>query len=96
MPKKKNIGLTIFGVCCVIYARTAFLAPTQEELKDPSIAEQSRDYRAEEDPEGLFHGLRYYVLGVGVIGLLIAVEDHFLERSKNEKLKRPPSGEAHS
>ena len=90
MAKRKSIGLAVFGVCCVVYARTAFLAPTEEEMKKPSIAETNPDFRADDIQQGLFRGLRYYVAGVGVIGLLIAVEDHFLGLAKRKKTDPPP------
>src|ERR1700759_856240 len=91
MAQQKNIGLTLFAVCCAVYVKTAFLAPTDEELKDESIARQNRDYGGNRDPARWLHGLRYYILGVGGIGLLIALEDYFIERAKARKLK-PPEG----
>ena len=99
MAKQRNLGLTIFAVCCAIFARTALLAPTEAELEDPHVASRARDYGAEKDPKGLLHGLRYYVLGVAGIGLLIALEDYLLERSKKKKPNQPlqptpPSGAA--
>jgi hypothetical protein len=85
MAAQKSIGITIFTVCCAIYARTAFMAPTKEEMKDSQIAERSRAYGAEEDTEGLVHGVRYYILGIGVIGLFVAIEDHFIDAAKKKK-----------
>jgi hypothetical protein len=98
MNPQKSIGLTVFAVCCAIYARSAFLAPSEEESKDPLIAAESRVAMADHDPLGLMHDLRKYILGVGVIGLLIAAEDWFNERKgkPNQSIqptpgKRPPS-----
>lgn len=85
MKSKAVGGLTIFSVCCAIYVRTSVLAPSPEELKDPAFAERSRYYGGENDPGGLLYGMRKYVLLVGVIGLFVAAEDYFLERSKQKK-----------
>src|SRR5260221_8327735 len=90
MTRQKSIGMAIFAMCCVIYMRAAFLAPTEAELKNTRVAANSRFFGGEKDPPGILHGLRYYILGVGVIGLLIAVEDYFLERSAKKKPNKAP------
>lgn len=91
MVKAKGLGLTIFFVCCAIYGRTAFLAPTQDELNDEVIAERHRALGEEPDHLGVLHGLRYYILGIGVIGLLIAVEDHYSDKAKKRKAAKAAS-----
>lgn len=85
MKAQKSIGLTVFVVCCGIYAKSAFLAPTEEEMRDPLIAEQSRAAMADHDPLGAMHDLRKYILGVGILGLLVAAEDWFNERGKKNQ-----------
>jgi hypothetical protein len=84
--RQRNIGLTICFACVVVYTRTAFLAPTKAELNDPQIAESNRAWRMQDDKLGMLHDLRYYVLGVGALGLLIALEDL---RDKPVKEKDP-------
>jgi hypothetical protein len=90
MIKQKSIGWAIFALCCILYMRTAFLAPTEAELKNPRIAAKSRFFGGETDPQGLLHGLRYYILGVGFIGLLIVLEDYVSARSARKTPNKAP------
>ena len=91
MAKSKCIGgLTIFAVCCAIYGRSAFLSPTDEEMKDPTTARHVKAFGGRNDPGGLLYGMRKYVLIVGAIGLLIALEDYYIERTKAKKPNKAP------
>lgn len=87
MANQKSISFTIFIVCSAIYARTAFLAPSKEEMEDEAIADKYQTYQIKEDRLGVMYGLRYYILGIGVIGLLITLEDEYSERSKKKAAK---------
>ncbi|MBS0633440.1 MAG: hypothetical protein JSS11_16140 [Verrucomicrobia bacterium] len=82
MAKKRNIGLSVFFAGCTIYGRTAFLAPNPEELRNEVVAEDYHAFGADRDSLGVLHGLRFYILGVGVVGLGVALEDYYAERAK--------------
>ena len=90
MAKQRHIGFTIFALCSALSARIATFEPKPHTL---TPAEERWGTRQEEsgDALGIIHGLRYYVYGLGVIGLLMVVEDYVSERSR--KKKAPPKDE---
>jgi hypothetical protein len=49
--------------------------------------------RDEGDPLGLIHAARYYIYGLGVLGLLMVVEDYVSEKSRKKKQlpTKPPT-----
>ena len=73
MSKQRNIGYIIFGICSVLAARVAVFEP------EPG---------AQWDPLGIIHAVRYYIYGIGILGLLIVVEDVINEKlDQNQKTR---------
>ena len=83
MAKQRHIGFAIFGICCVLSARIAIFEPKPHELT-PGEERWGTRQTDDSDPLGLIHGLRYYIYGVGVVGLLMVVEDYFSDRSRKK------------
>jgi hypothetical protein len=82
MAKQRHIGLTVFAVCSAISARSAMFEPKKIE---PAAAElRWGTTRTNDDPLGFIRGLRYYIYGIGALGLLLVVED-FLSESKRRR-----------
>jgi len=65
--KTKHIGLSIFSVCVLLLIKSERFARSLSEEKKAEI--ESRDWM------GLIHGARYYIAGVGLLGLGIFAED---------------------
>lgn len=65
--KTKHIGLTIFSVSVLLLIKSERIAGGLSEEKIAHI--ESRDWI------GLLHGARYYIAGVGLLGLGIFAED---------------------
>lgn len=76
MTKQRHIGLIIFGVCLAIGARVVVFEP------EPG---------AREDPLGFVYAIRYYIYGIGILGLLIFVEDYINEKLDQRKKKNEDS-----
>src|SRR2546430_15461558 len=74
MAKQRHIGLVIFAVCCALSARIAMFEPQHHRLT-PAEERWGAHQTDDSDPLGLIHGLRYYIYGVGVVGLLMVLED---------------------
>ena len=75
MKPKRHIGFTVFFVCIAAFYRLATLEPEPQEV---TLATQ----RWGSEPNNEFsldviRGLRYYILGVGFLGLIIVAEDYF-------------------
>ena|SRR5215471_19293 len=88
MAKQRHIGFVIFGACCSLSARIAIWEPQPAPQNLTPAEERWGTHQADNsDQLGLIHGLRYYIYGLGVVGLLMVVEDYFSERS--QKKKRP-------
>jgi len=87
MVKRRHIGFTIFAICSALSARIALFEPQPHELT-PAEERWGAHQIDNRDSLGLIHGLRYYIYGLGVLGLLIVVEDYFSEKSR--KKKAPP------
>jgi hypothetical protein len=85
MPKQRHIGFAIFGFCCALAARLALLEPKPAPQILSPAEERWGTQTDNSDPLHLIHGLRYYIYGLGVIGLLMVVEDYFSERSRRRK-----------
>jgi len=82
-PKKRHIGYSIFLVCCYLSAR---IAPFRSKPLVATAAEARWGHVKENgDSLGMINDLRYYIWGVGIIGLLMVVEDYFTERAKKKK-----------
>jgi hypothetical protein len=88
MVKRRHIGFVIFGLCSALSARIALFEPKPPQLPTPAEERWGTANRDEGDPLRLIHGFRYYIYGVGVLGLLIVVEDFVSEKSR--KKKQPP------
>jgi len=84
MAKQRYIGFVIFGACCALSARIAIFEPKPHELT-PSEERWGTHQTDNSDPLGLIHGLRYYIYGLGIVGLLMTVEDYYSERSQKTK-----------
>jgi mannose/fructose/N-acetylgalactosamine-specific phosphotransferase system component IIC len=84
MAKQRHIGFVIFGACCALSARIAIFEPQPHELT-PAEERWGTRQTDDSDPLGLIHGLRYYIYGVGVVGLLMVVEDYYSEKSRKRK-----------
>src|SRR5262245_52467855 len=92
MVKRRHIGVVIFGLCSALSARIAVFEPKPPQA--PTAAEErwGTANRDEGDPLGLIHAVRYYIYALGVIGLLMVVEDFVSEKSR--KKKQPPASRA--
>lgn len=83
MASKRHIGLTIFSVCCALSARIAIYAPKPHV---PTEAEERWGVtQSDPDPLGFLRGLRYYIYGIGAVGLLIFSEDYLSEQRKKKE-----------
>jgi hypothetical protein len=85
MAKQRHIGFVIFGACSVLAFKSAMFEP--QPLRSAATEERwsTRD-REEGDTLGLIHASRYYIYGLGILGLLIVVEDYASERLRKKKL----------
>ncbi len=88
MAKQRHTGFVIFGICSALSARLAFFEPKPHVLT-PAEERWGASYRDEGDPLRLIHGFRYYIYGLGVIGLLIVVEDLFSAKMREKKQPKP-------
>lgn len=85
MAKQKHIGLVIFSICSALSARIALFDPKPHV---PTAAEERWGLvHQEEDSLGLIHGLRYYIYGIGVVGLLLVAEDYVNDALRKKKSK---------
>jgi hypothetical protein len=94
MVKRRHIGFVIFGLCSALSARIALLEPKPPQPPTPAEERWGTANREEGDPLGLIHAVRYYVYGLGVLGLLMVVEDYISEKSRKKKqllLAKPPT-----
>ena len=85
MAKQRHIGLVIFGLCSALSARIALVEPKPHVIT-PAEERWGTHQTDESDSLGLIHGLRYYIYGLGVIGLLMVVEDFVGERLRKTKV----------
>jgi hypothetical protein len=86
MVKRRHIGFVIFGLCSVLSARIALFEPKPPRAPTPAEERWGTTHGDEGDPLHLIHAVRYYVYGLGVLGLLIVVEDvvsEILRKRKN-------------
>jgi len=91
MAKQRHTGLVIFGACSLIAARMAFFEP-----KPPETASSEPPSEASEKDSitfTLIRDARYYVYGIGVIGLLMVVEDFFNGEHRNKEESGAPKRE---
>jgi hypothetical protein len=91
MIKQKHSGFAIFGICSALSARLALFEPPPPP-QEPSLAEQrwGTHQTDNSDPLGLIHSVRYYIYGIGIVGLLIVVEDHFNDRTRPSNIANEP------
>ena len=87
MSKQKHIGLVVFALCSALSARIALFEPKPHVM----TAAEQRWGPAEryEDPRGFLHGVRYYIYGIGLLGLLIVAEDQLTPIFRPKKRKEP-------
>lgn len=76
MKSQKHIGLIIFGISIVIGGKVALLDPGAE---------------SNEDLLGFIHTIRYYIYGIGVLGLLAFLEDYINEKLDQRRTKKDDS-----
>jgi hypothetical protein len=76
MKSQRHIGLIIFIICLVVGGKVALLEPGPD---------------SHEDPLGFIHTIRYYIYGVGVLGLLIYLEDYINDKLVERKTKNDDS-----
>ena len=88
MAKQRHIGFVIFGLCSALSARLAVLEP-KPHVTTPVEERWGTPYRDEGDPLRLIHGFRYYIYGLGVVGLLMVVEDFVSKKSREKKQPNP-------
>jgi len=84
MVKQRHIGFTIFAICSTLSARLAIFEPQPHKL---TPAEERWGTRQTDDGDslGIIYGVRHYVYGLGVLGLLLVVEDFVSEKSRKKK-----------
>jgi len=86
MAKQRHIGFVIFGACCALSARIAIFEPTPAPQNLTPAEERWGTHQTDNsDPLGLIHGLRYYVYGLGIVGLLMVVEDYVGESLRKKR-----------
>ncbi len=88
MVKQKHIGLVVFAICSALSARIALFEPKPH--APTPVEERWGRTQKYEDPLGFVRGLRYYIYGLGVIGLLFIVEDHLSEALRAKKKEGRP------
>jgi hypothetical protein len=83
--KQRHIGFVVFTICCTLATRIEIFEPKPQ----PPTAAEIRWGTAKKEDEryGLLRGLRYYIYGVGVLGLLIVVEDYVGDRLRKKRLR---------
>src|SRR5438128_1635801 len=86
MVKRRHIGFVIFGVCSALSARLALFEP-KPQVPTPAGDRWGTPHGDEGDPLHLIRGIRYYIYGLGVVGLLLVVEDFVGEKLRK---KKPP------
>jgi hypothetical protein len=84
MAKQRHIGFVIFGICSALSARLAVFEP-KPHVPTPAEERWGTPYRDEGDTLHLIRGFRYYIYGLGVIGLLMVVEDFISGRSRKKQ-----------
>lgn len=89
MSSKRHIGLVVFALSSALAARIAIFEPKPRE---PTAAEQRWGVVPRDpDPFGFLHGMRYYVYGIGALGLLIFAEDYLGESLRRKRLAKNPA-----
>ena len=88
MSKQRHIGFVIFGICSAFSARLAVFEP-KPHVPTPAEDRWGASYHDQGDSLHLIHGFRYYIYGLGVVGLLMVVEDFVSERSRKKGQLRP-------
>jgi hypothetical protein len=88
MAKQRHIGFVIFGICSGLSARLAVFEP-KAHVPTPAEERWGTSYRDEGDTLHLIHGFRYYIYGLGAIGLLMVVEDLLSDRSRKKRQPNP-------
>lgn len=93
MVKRRHIGFMIFCLCSALSARVALFEPRPPQIPTPAEERWGTARADEGDPLHLIHAVRYYIYGLGVLGLLIVVEDFISEKSRKKKQTpaKPPS-----
>jgi len=80
--------LVVFSICFVLSARLALFEPK------PHVRTEAEERwgitERDSDPLGFVRGLRYYVYGVGVLGLGIFVHDYVAELIRKKKPNQTP------
>ena len=86
MVKQRHIGFTIFAICSTLSAKIAIFEAQPHEL---TTAEERWGIRQTDNSDSLrlIRGARYYIYGLGVLGLLMVVEDYVSERSRKKKAR---------
>ncbi|ATC63949.1 hypothetical protein CMV30_08295 [Nibricoccus aquaticus] len=83
MIKLRHIGFVVFTICFILATRIQIFEPKPQQ---PTAAEIRWGTAKKEDERyGLLRGLRYYIYGIGVIGLLIVVEDYVGDRLRRKR-----------
>jgi hypothetical protein len=88
MAKRRHIGFVIFALCSALSARIALFEPKPLQVPTPAEERWGTANRDEGDPLHLIHAVRYYVYALGVVGLLMVVEDIVSERSRKRKSRQ--------
>ena len=83
MAKQRHIGLVVFAACSLLSVRIAVFEPKPHELT--AAEERWGRQDVSEDHLGVVHGLRYYIYGIGVLGLLIFAEDYVTDKLRTQK-----------
>ena len=88
MATKRHIGLVVFSICFALSARMAVFEPKPHQLTEAE--ERWGVTQRDTDPLGFIRGLRYYIYGVGLLGLGIFVQEYLAERLSKKKPNQPP------
>jgi hypothetical protein len=92
--KRRHIGFVIFGLCSALSARIAIFEP-KPQVPTPAEERWGTANKDEGDPLHLIHAVRYYIYGLGVLGLLMVVEDFVSEKSRKKKRPDTPPRPTH-
>src|SRR3954465_1323640 len=84
MVKQRHIGLAIFSACSLLSARIGVFEP-KPDVATPAEERWGTVHREEGDPMHLIRGVRYYIYGLGVVGLLMVAEDFISQRARRNK-----------
>lgn len=91
MAGQKHVGYLVFTICSILAARLELFDVEPPPQVLTAAEERWGTAPKREDTLGFVRGIRFYIYGVGVVGLLLVVEDHFTAQSRKKRAAATPS-----